>query len=169
MIRRFLFRVCGDRPCRLISILDEPYLERYYVGRILGVQFYLHRFVSADGDREVHDHPWRWSAALVLAGGYVEERMRWLDMDMGWQSYFRRLFPGCLNRFSPRTFHQIVTVKPETWTLFMHGHRVKKWGFLRRDESGVRYHQPHTVGTDDWWRRAPLGRETNRQPMPGPA
>jgi hypothetical protein len=35
---------------------------------------YLHRFHRGDDDYELHSHPWKISVALILAGGYIEER-----------------------------------------------------------------------------------------------
>ena len=58
VVRRVLFNLSGRFPCRFINRNpEERYLERYYLGKCLGLTFYLHRFVSPDGDEEVHDHP----------------------------------------------------------------------------------------------------------------
>lgn len=166
MIRGILYRLSGRLPCRLIKIGDEPYLERYYIGEVFGVTFYLHRFVAADGDRNVHDHPWRFAGAVVLVGQYLEERLAYLDVDLGWVSTYRRLFPGRLNRLGPRQYHKILSVCPETWTLFFHGRRVKKWGFLERGAYGVYYHQPYNVSAQmGWFERAQRGHLAGREPL----
>lgn len=73
MMSKLLFKLTARLPCRLIQLDSGPYLERYYLGTLLGVTFYLHRFVSSDTERHLHNHPWGWGRALVLAGGYVEE------------------------------------------------------------------------------------------------
>lgn len=166
MIRRLLYRVSGRLPCRLILIDGAPYLERYYIGKAFGVTAYLHRLVDADGDREVHDHPWRFAIAIGLAGGYVEQRVTHLDVATGWAVTHRRMFPGRVSRLGPTVFHQIIAAKPETWTLFLHGRRIKLWGFLRRLGAEVTYHQPYDVASfSKWYERAPRGADTNREPL----
>lgn len=163
MIRRALFRYTASRPCRLIDIEGRPYLERYYLGSLFGVTAYLHRFVGYDSDREVHDHPWRFAFALGLAGSYVEFRVQTLDADLGWRGDYRWMYPGKVSRLGPNTFHQIIRAEFDTWTLFVHGRRIKTWGFLRRERSGARYFQPFDVNaTRRWWERAPLGRDADR-------
>lgn len=171
MVGRFLFALTGRLPCRLIDIEGAPYLERYYVGQVIGTTFYLHRFVGADGDRQVHDHPWRFAFAVVLCGWYTEERMQCLDIAQGWQSKFRVLRPGRLNWLGPRSFHMITEARPNTWTLFVHGKRCKTWGFLTRTEganaaASVVYHQPYDVRSQRrWWERVGTGCEVNRVPL----
>ena len=56
MINRLLFNLTKRMPCKLINVHGEPYLERYFAGELFGVTFYLHRFLSCDGD----EHPDAW-------------------------------------------------------------------------------------------------------------
>jgi hypothetical protein len=176
VIKKLLYKLGNTLPCRLINIDGHPYLERYYIGKAFGVTFYLHRFVSADTERNVHDHPWSWAAALVLAGGYREERLRYFDLKRGgWASKNKNLYPGKVNRISASTFHRIGEAKPETYTLFVHGARVKGWGFLESFEHtggrgtkpsvkpGVMYHQPYDLTVSDWHKTAPEGRFVGRE------
>lgn len=168
MIARALYAVTARLPCRLIELDGKPYLERYWVGRLFGWTFYLHRFVSGDDERQVHDHPWATSLALILCGGYVEERLLALCPDYGWLSAHRRMFPGRINVIRARDFHRITRPRPETWTLFAHGPRVKGWGFYSRhsDVRCVLYHQPLDIeASKDWQLRAPLGRDAHRAPF----
>lgn len=166
---RLLYRLSGRLRCRLIPIDGRPYLERYFVGRVAGVTVYLHRFLAADGDREVHDHPWRWSLAWVLTGGYREERLRHLDPERGWSSDFRRIGPWRPNLLTARSFHRIVAPQPETWTLFVHGPRVKRWGFLEAPSGagGASYRPAAAEDGGDWKRTAPVGAHAGRAPLHG--
>lgn len=64
-------------PQTTITINGVPYLTRCY---LLGKDWkwgnvYLHHFHSSDQGDELHSHPWSWGLSLVLAGGYVEERV----------------------------------------------------------------------------------------------
>lgn len=131
MIKKLLYNFSGNLPCRLIDIDGNPYLERYFIGKIFGITFYLHRFVSADTERNVHDHPWGWAFALVLAGGYQEERLQYFDLKSdGWVSKNRNIHRGKINVINAPVFHRIGSAEPETYTLFVHGPRIKGWGFL---------------------------------------
>jgi len=168
MLRKLLFKITAGMPCRLINRRGVyPYLERYYLGRLFGVTAYLHRFVARDADEWVHDHPWRWAVAICLTGWYVEERMRWLD-PRGWLYVVRTIFPGRPNIILARDFHRIRNTRPETWTLFLHGKRIKSWGFLSRDFGGIAYRQPYDVTKRAHWEAsAPVGASAGRQPLGG--
>ena len=177
MIRRALYKLSGRLPVRIIDIDGRPYLERYYLGKALGLTFYLHRFVAADQDRHVHDHPWAWAFSLVLAGSYLEEAVRWFTPACAWESrlVWRRWWRPNLIR--GRSFHRIHQAKPETWTLFMHTRTVKGWGFLKPVEAGhagnnrgALYAQHiETKASRGWYLTAPNGRDSARVPLGCPA
>lgn len=181
-MNRLLYRLTANTPARLIKLDGRPYLERYYVGRLFGVTFYLHRFVSSDSERHLHNHPWGWGRALVLSGGYDEEVVTDLAPSAGPS--------GCAvttrrvrfwNRVNGNHFHRIANAAPGTWTLFFHGRRVelpfeggpgyvsKGWGFLERVEAGDGYatgffpfkHSP----SGPWWLDAPKGRDVGREAL----
>jgi len=165
MVASLLHKFAGGLRYRLISIGGRPYLERHFLFKRFGVTGYLHHFVSGDDEREVHDHPWRWSFSVILTGGYIEERLDWFDLDRcGWAAHVRRMFPLRVNFIGARTFHRIVEPKPGTWTLFVHGPRMKGWGFLDFIANGhekpiVVYHQPGLPETNRrWYQDAPLAR-----------
>ena len=184
MIRSHLYKRTANLPCKLISRDDSRYLERYFIRELAnGGRVYLHRFVSGDGDEEVHDHPWN-GTAICLAGGYLEERVRYLSPEGGWISQERHIFPGRINRIRASDFHRILATKPDTWTLFITGPlvlrgcgRPKGWGFLRKIPPrpycvgqerfpSVLYYQPFGMTHDRrWWEGAPLGRDADRAPM----
>ena len=65
LARRLCYALQGYLPTRHISHLGAPYMERSYVATVFGVRVYLHRFVACDEDG-VHDHPFRYSASLIL-------------------------------------------------------------------------------------------------------
>ncbi len=120
----------GGLRCRIISDDGTPYLERYYLGQLWGMTFYLHRFVGSDPDRGWHDHPWRWAASFVLRGWYWEDtrqfqqqqRIRWFNFLLG------------------DSFHRVVLPegRRDVWTLFAHStENVKPWGFLRKRGDGL--------------------------------
>ena len=184
IISTLLYRLTANRPARLIKLNNKPYLERYFVARLFGVTLYLHRFVSSDRERHLHNHPWTWSRSLVLSGGYDEEVV--LDLTTASAS-------GCVtasrrvkwfNRVDGSHFHRIANAAPHTWTLFMHSARqqvmrqnpagfgpeftLKGWGFLElayvNNEPAVVY-RPHESAHTDWHRTAPKGRDIGREPL----
>lgn len=124
MIRRLLLALTARLPVRVIAHEGRPFLERYWVAQGCGLQVYLHRFIDDDPDG-LHDHPWRFSVCLMLAGGYMEDRrhgmrlVRWINVIAG--DTFHRV----------RVLHDARGRKRDCWTLFIHSARVKPWGFLR--------------------------------------
>lgn len=171
-VDRFLYRLTAGLPARLINIDGRPYLERYFVARILGVTVYLHRFVSPDRERHLHNHPWGWGRAVVLSGGYDEEVVTDLCPAVGPS--------GCVtetrrirwyNRVDGAHFHRIANAERGTWTLFMHGPRSriqlgmasvsKGWGFLERADNATVF-KPYKSARSEWWKTAPKGRDSDR-------
>lgn len=119
----------------------SPYLTRWYVWpqgergvkredveRDTPFGVYVHYFHRGDKDRDPHNHPWDHSIAIVLAGGYVEERD-------GAKKTFR---PGDVNVITKNDFHRVhlLDEKAGSWSLFIAGKRVQEWGF-RLDDGDV--------------------------------
>lgn len=170
MIRRILFWITGSRPARLIKLDGRPYLERYYVGTLLGYHFYLHRFVRDDHERHVHDHPWKKAFSLVLAGqyieqrGYVSDRIRVKGIRVRWFNFIQRL-PGS------HCVHRITGTQPETWTLFFHGPWDYEWGFYTIDDQGHYEYTPYKIDRAKkyWWLEPETvnGNQIGREPFGG--
>lgn len=114
------------------------YLTRYILWN-KGLRLFLHRIHRKDFDRDVHDHPWPWALSLILRGGYEELRVEPGEPTKEWEPY--QVIPGRQNRWTfqvvrrlnwigPNTYHRILAVQPNTWTLFIAGPRSREWGFL---------------------------------------
>lgn len=158
MIHRLLYFITGFLPCRIINIHGRSYMERYELGSIFGRRFYLHRFLTGDNARWLHDHPWAWSVSVILTGWYAEDTRR--RLASGTVSPVIRKRRGWGNVLNGVDFHKISVVRKNTWTLFAHGPRVKNWGFLAKLNghwyySPMPYERP-TRGKD------PVGRRANR-------
>lgn len=173
-MKKLLFKYTANKPCRLIDIDGKPYLERYYLGCILGWTFYLHRFVSGDGDRSLHDHPWRMALSFVLSGAYTEARL--IELDTSERIGMRIKFGTVrfFNIIKGNDFHQIMKAKPDTWTLFVHSPRCKGWGFLSTtknstmvgETSSIKYDQPFDpLSSLNWHLKAKLGKDEAREPV----
>lgn len=158
-IPNILRNLVRRRPMRLIEINGEPYLERYYMGTVLGRQLWLHRFVRDDSERHVHDHPWT-ALSLILTGGYTEQVATLVTMGraparttLAMRQHDRRA-PG-INLIGAQRLHRITSVQPDTWTLMIVGPRHGKgWFFYSQSPDGVRARQPFSSTPDDWWRTA---------------
>lgn len=116
-------------PGRIIHTHGTEYLLRTYLTpRRWPVSVFLHHFFRGDDDRELHNHPWEVSIGLILAGGYVEERLRTRGIRV------RRFRPGSINVIRANDFHRVTLLDPARgcWTLFLTFRRVQDWGFLDR-------------------------------------
>lgn len=166
-MKKLLYWISGYLRCRLIKIKGQPYLERYYVGKLFGVTFFLHRFVSGDGDRYLHDHPFSYSGAVILSGGYTEVVLKHLDPINGQVVKYRAFYPGRVNLISSSKFHKVISVKPETWTLFWHTKRIKHWGFMHfdRKKSTITYKNSFPPTNPNWQDHGLIGKLSGREPF----
>lgn len=176
-LNRLLLRLTRDLPVREIRISNRRYMERHWVGQIGPITCYLHRYLGGDGERNVHDHPWGWAVGIPLTGGYDEERVIGLCHREGWRSRTVRVRPWKWNWLFAGTFHRVARTLPDTWTLFIHGPRIKGWGFLARrwpmatpiGEPVVEYSQPYcTEASIDWQHSARPAwalRAENKEPV----
>jgi len=117
-----------------------PKIHRRYLfgtGKTFGV--FLHHFVAGDAPTEFHDHPWSWGLSLVLRGGYLEERRRREERA----TTRRWLGPGRFNLILPGMFHRVeLRDSRPAWTLFVHGPKVRRWGFLDSTTGAFRFWSP---------------------------
>ncbi len=168
-----LYKLTNYLPCRIISDDGQHYLERYYLFTILGVRFYLHRFVGSDPARGLHDHPWPWAGSVILSGWYTEETrqglraIRWFNWIKG-DSFHRVILPHDIRAMSFAPDNPITDC---CWTLFFHRAKyTKPWGFLRKiDYETTHIWIPHNyqgdgTGTPDaWWETVPMGKDEPRR------
>lgn len=152
MWRKFLQWVMDHRPTKLYRVGGDPLFYRAYLFTLFGRVWYLHHYLRSDPDgRGWHDHPMR-AWALILAGGYVEERVAGLSKE-GLKITTKRFGPGRVNRLGEHVFHRVVIpkrwvsqwrsmqggeifepieVQPTSWSLFVSRYVPgKSWGFLR--------------------------------------
>lgn len=131
-----LQRLLNLIPHVTITVGGKPYLTRYYLfgaDRERG-NLFLHHFHSSDQGEEFHNHPWRWGASLILAGGYVEERTRSSFFLGSAKVEVLERRSGSFSYFTDEDFHRVDLLDPARgcWTLFACGARYKSWGFLDR-------------------------------------
>jgi hypothetical protein len=126
-MRRWCSSIAPTLPRRVIG---SNYLTRYYLAgwnreqqRPTGPGLYLHHFVGSDS-RDVHSHPWRWAASVILVGGYREERCT-SDGKLA----LRDFYPGDVNVIHADDRHRIDLLGPECWSLFFTGPYLQDWTF----------------------------------------
>lgn len=146
IIERLIKRVVATLPSRTITTDGKPYLTRWYlwprgprtvadslkddaVTPNAPFAVFIHYFHRGDDDRDLHSHPWSTSVALVLTGGYREER----------EDGFHIKRPGSINIINAEDFHRVELLNPKQgcWTLFVAGTNTKEWGF--RDRKSGRF------------------------------
>lgn len=168
-LRRWAEKKALSLPCREIRQEDGTlYLRRYYLGKLFGQTFYLHNFIKSDPDRGVHDHPWRRSGSLILAGSYFEETVGnlWGNNPAESKAVRRKRNPLSLKFIKGTDFHRVILYpnqeKMTPWTIFFHGDYVKGWGFRRQLAQGHEFEvfQPKigSSGGVDWFKNAADGR-----------
>jgi hypothetical protein len=142
LVRKGCEKFARKLPTWTITVENSPYLARHYVftkdwipekhrerlKRLYSIFF--HEFKRGDSDRECHNHPWKKSYSLILAGGYVEERLVFVDGH--YKVVTRTLRPGMINVIRSDDFHKVTLLDGKTtWTLFLAGERTgEDWGFL---------------------------------------
>jgi hypothetical protein len=129
LIRRVCAALAAHLPVRVIEGRDgSPFLSKYLIagGAREGWRLHLHRFHRGDEDPEMHNHPW-WCASLILAGGYIEERLR---ADGAVVAFDRG--PGSVNVIGAEVFHRVDLSGGECWTVFLNAPASQRWGFINR-------------------------------------
>lgn len=101
-----------------ITFSGRLYLRRLHIVQTPWFAVMLHWIVSADPQRDLHDHPVSF-LSIPLCGGYVEETPRGERVVCGWRWNVKRA----------TGIHRIMIVKPNTLTLVICGPVVRQWGF----------------------------------------
>lgn len=131
-----IIALASTLPARHIHGDDgTPYLSRYKLHGWMPqdqvetpCSVYLHQIHRHDLDEAPHSHPWDWAQTTVLHGGYTE--VRGIVQDGKFAELVRRGYrPGEGYFMAGEQVHRIVSVQPDTWTLFMVGPKRKSWGF----------------------------------------
>lgn len=161
MINRFLLWLTSTMPAKAIDLDGKYYIERYLAKRFKrwNVEIVLHRYLGSDGDRAVHDHPWRLSIGIPITGGYTDERVLGFEPNNGWKSKMVKIRPWRWNFISALRYHRIAYVEPGTWTLFITIKEFKGWGFAHHNpqEGTVTLTQHQGRFAHDWDKTAPVG------------
>lgn len=139
-MNKFLDFISKFLKLRTINRRDhDPYLERYSILMTKRLCIYLHKFVGSD-NVGFHDHPFRWHISIMLSGSYDEVT----------EDGIKTRHAPSIAYFDGNYKHRVIVNKP-CYTLFIHGKRVKGWGFFT-DSGYVAYSKSvtdvshHTLG-----------------------
>lgn len=110
------------------------YMRRFYIFKIKGYAMFIHKIYRSDEDRWLHDHPWPF-ITVVLKNGYMEELPEWRTEYMfSCKRIFKTVKAISVLRHSATDLHRLHLIGGNpTWSLFMHGKRVRDWGFMTED------------------------------------
>lgn len=128
IVVRLLKRIAEKLPRKTFHGVAGAYLTRYRVFDTNALKLFVHNFHRPDEDPELHNHPWVVAVALVLSGGYVEERKSYADNRV----YKRPVCRFSINILFADTFHRVDSLDPDTWTIMLTGPRIQDWGFWDR-------------------------------------
>jgi hypothetical protein len=119
----------------------EGYMERYWLypfSKDNKTNIRIHRILSSDDDRHLHDHPWA-STSIILKGGYWEVMPKdplqhpYLDSDeKNLVKVWRREGDVVIRKANSR--HRLIL--PEgttTWSMFIMGEKDQSWGFYTEE------------------------------------
>lgn len=153
---------------------QKPYLQRYYAGTFRDdCDLWIHRFLSNDGDRHVHSHPFEFSS-VIICGGYIEEyinnknekSMRHCARSESIISKLPIIVDYIKSDWRPLSFsflaaaknyrtydafdwHRIAEVQDYTWTaVIVKNRRLPKWYFKNDDGDLVDMRS----SPRDWWK-----------------
>ena len=134
MLEWLLKKFVAKLPFRTITDPNgDPYLTRWYVwpGKPRSADdsvtpdapfaVFIHFFHRSDKDRDQHNHPWDKSIALILKGGYMEQR----------GDRVKIFKPGMVNVIGKDDYHRVTLLdaKRGSWSLFVAGKNIGSWGF----------------------------------------
>lgn len=168
----FMMDLTKAMPMKQIDV-NGPYLQRYYAGTFAdGSDLWFHRFMQADGDRHLHNHPFD-AQAVMIAGSYLEElrggvmEARFpasnplLDNEQCVGLTYARLLASlaALGSEAPKIpavrtinvfhWHRIAEIEPDTWTaMIVKPDRLPYWYF--EDENGELV--PMKASEKEWWK-----------------
>lgn len=168
-----MMSITKNMPMKQIAINGKPYLQRYYAGTFSDKKdLWIHRFLSNDGERHLHSHPFDFTS-IVLCGGYTEEYLTEFGTKLnrrfyanktntvnfsysekfwppyGLSIYFIDCFEGGKNTVNVFDWHRIAEIEPETWTaVIVNSQRLPKWYF--QDDDGAL--QDVKASQRDWWK-----------------
>jgi hypothetical protein len=98
----------------------------------------VHALESPDDTRNLHNHPWPFFT-LILRGGYDQLFSSSLDdavadAESNQSQQTKVMLPGSFGWMTRNEFHAIAKLhRSPTWTLFITGPRLGKWGFATAD------------------------------------
>src|SRR5579872_1331659 len=127
--RIFPYTVIAETDCEAyrqnIEAYKNPYLKRYFIlGKHHGARIYLHKIITSDPGRDLHDHPFDF-LSIILWGGYVEETYT-TALQVATQK--KRKYPGMILWRPAQWTHRLILDRP-AWTLVFRSRKKRDWGF----------------------------------------
>lgn len=133
-----MFNFLKRDPDFIVSQNGIDYLRRWWlIPKNKYLNIYLHKFISSDDTKAMHDHPWS-SLGMILWGTYREhmpsDRMKWIKEGKR-SEVVKKRYPFQPVYRDANFIHRIELNKDESgnekpvWTLFLTGQWRRNWGF----------------------------------------
>lgn len=117
-------RVLG--PLTFVSDLLTGYMRRRMIWSPWGT-VRLHKILSSDSGRDLHDHPWDFTS-LILTSGYYEHQPG---------KPVRFYSPFSLVTHQAEDLHRLEIYKGPVYTLVLTGPVRRNWGFRKSDGTWI--------------------------------
>lgn len=129
-LREWFKRLVSGRPHIVIGSGESPYMLRWYlIPRNRWLNLYLHKFLSDDEDRALHDHPW-WFVSLMIRGSYYETSEAAPSVFV---SNIREApslaFRSATHRHKVALLRDLNGQPIPCWTVVLTGRNRREWGF----------------------------------------
>jgi hypothetical protein len=89
----------------------------------------FHKIYEPDDGLYPHDHPWAWFRTFILRGGYLADEYEDYKSFLNDQPKHIIHRTGSTYLMRHTQAHQIMLVRPNTWTLVITGRRIRTFCF----------------------------------------
>ena len=107
----------------------EVYLRRLSIIQTPWCSVLFHKIYEPDDGYYPHDHPWAWFRTFILRGGYLADEYQDYESFLNDQVNHRIHRTWSSYKMTFLNAHQIMLVRPNTWTLVITGRRIRTFCF----------------------------------------
>jgi hypothetical protein len=117
--------------------LKEPCMIRYTILECRFFRIAIHKFITADSERPMHDHPCNmWS--FIFKGSYTEE---YKESQNGITITRAKTFTApTIRRIPAEHIHRIIHTEP-AWSIIFSTPSFREWGFHTEKQGWVQWEQ----------------------------
>jgi len=137
---RFLLWLTKIKPAQ--EVIDNGILHftKFWLFNLFGLQIFLHKYENGIPKANPHTHTYNYAISFIIFGWYKEDVWKYYTHSKSYygfvatvEQYLRRWF----NVITPTTIHNVVEVKPFTWTFYIAGPSVKPYRYLNLENMAL--------------------------------